>query len=281
MILIADSGSTTTNWCLLNKKGTTSLFSTSGINPFFRTSEDIESELRKDLIPNLQQTVDKIYFYGAGIINESKKNVIRVALKRLFPATQIEINSDLLAAAHATLGRNQGIICILGTGSNSGLYNGNSIIEHVPPLGFILGDEGSGAVLGKKLLADYLKGVLPETLSKQFEMQYTTEYTEFMEHVYKKEKPNRYLAQFVPFLKQHINDPYSKKLIENSFSEFVERNIVQYSKFNDHQISFVGSVAYHFQDQLKKVLRKQHLNLGEIEKDPISGLQKYYQNFYF
>jgi N-acetylglucosamine kinase-like BadF-type ATPase len=187
----------------------------------------------------------------------------------------------LLGAAHATLGRKEGIICILGTGSNSGLYNGTSIIENVPPLGFILGDEGSGAVLGKKLLADYLKGVLPEHLLQSFKIQFNSEYSEFMEHVYKKEKPNRYMAQFVPFIKQHINDSYCKKLVENSFIEFIERNIAPYSNYKDHKISFVGSVAYHFQDQLKKVLTKQHLNMGVIEKEPINGLQKYYQNICF
>ena len=159
MILIADSGSTKTIWCLLSKKGNPALFSTTGINPFFRNSDDIEAELKTGLVPKLNSGIEKVFFYGAGIINDAKKNVIRTALKRLFPGTQIEINSDLLAAAHATLGKNQGIACILGTGSNSGLYDGDSVIENVPPLGFILGDEGSGAVLGKKLLADYLKGV--------------------------------------------------------------------------------------------------------------------------
>ncbi len=278
MILIADSGSTKTTWCLITKKGNPAFFTTTGINPFFRNSDDIEAELKMGLVPKLNSAVERIFFYGAGIINDTKKNIIRTALKRLFPGTEIEINSDLLAAAHATLGRNQGIVCILGTGSNSGLYNGENIIEHVPPLGFILGDEGSGAILGKKLLADYLKGVLPEHLSKQFKIQFTSTYGEFMEHIYKKEKPNRYLAQFVPFIMKNIDDSYCKKLVDNSLTEFVDRNITQYTSFKDHRISFVGSVAFHFQDQLRTVLKKQHLKLGEIEKDPINGLSRYYQN---
>lgn len=277
MILIADSGSTKTTWCLISKKGSPAFFSTSGINPFFRTSDDIVDELKSGLIPKLNYSrTDKIYFYGAGLINDAKKNVIRGALKQLFPATFIEINSDLLAAAHATLGVKQGIACILGTGSNSGLYDGTTIIENIPPLGFILGDEGSGAILGKKLLADYLKGVMPEPLSKQFKMQYNTQYAVFMENVYKKEKPNQYLAQFVPFIKNQINSIYCQKLVENSFSEFVERNILQYANFNDYAISFVGSVAYHFQEQLKKVLKKHDLKPGAIERDPINGLLQYY-----
>ncbi len=278
MILIADSGSTKTTWCLLSKKGNQALFTTTGINPFFRNVEDIEAELKSGLVPKLNSAVEKVYFYGAGIINENKKNIIRTALKRLFPGTHIQINSDLLAAAHATLGKNQGIACILGTGSNSGLYNGDSIIKHVPPLGFILGDEGSGAVLGKKLLADYLKGVLPGHLSKYFKIQFTSDYGEIMEQVYKKEKPNRFLAQFVPFIKQHINETYCKELVENSFAEFVERNIFQYNDYSNHEICFVGSVAYHFNDQLNNVFKKQHLKLGEIEKNPINGLVRYYQN---
>lgn len=253
-------------------------FSTNGINPFFRTSGDIEAELREKLLPGLNSTIDEIYFYGAGVINEAKKNIVKIALKNLFPGTQVEIHSDLLAAAHATLRDKQGIICILGTGSNSGLYDGNHIVDHVPPLGFILGDEGSGAVLGKKLLADYLKGILPEYLSKQFEMQFPSSYAEFMEQVYKKERPNRYLAQMVPFLKQNISELYYRKLVESSFKEFVERNLSQYNNFKSHQICFVGSVAYHFRDQLKNVFRQQHLKLGEVEKDPMNGLLLYYQN---
>ncbi len=278
MILIADSGSTKTNWCLSSKKGNPTFFSTNGINPFFRTSDDIESDLRANLIPKLNSPVKQIYFYGAGVINEAKKNIIRIALKRLFPGTNIEIHSDLLAAAHATLGEKQGIICILGTGSNSGLYNGNVIVEHVPPLGFILGDEASGAILGKKLLSDYLKGILPDHISNQFKLQFTTNYAEIMEYVYKKEKPNRYLAQFVPFIKQNINEIYCRRLVENSMNEFIERNLSQYTDFVDQRICFVGSVAYHFRDQLRNVFNKQHLKLGEIEKDPMNGLLLYYQN---
>jgi glucosamine kinase len=278
MILIADSGSTKTNWCLLSKKGNQTVFSTDGINPFFRTSDDIETELRIGLIPKLNSAVKEIYFYGAGIINEAKINVIRTALKRLFPGTLIEIQSDLLAAAHSTLGRNPGIVCILGTGSNSGVYDGISIVEHVPPLGFILGDEASGAVLGRKLLADYLKGVMPEQLSKEFKMQFNSGYAEFMDQVYKKDKPNRSLARYVPFIKQHIDEIYCEKLVENSMNEFVERNIAQYTNFKELPISFVGSVAYHFSSQLKKVFKKHHLKLREIEKDPMNGLIRYYQN---
>ncbi len=279
MILIADSGSTKTNWCILSKKGNQASFSTDGINPFFRTPEDIEAELRAGLIPKLNYSkIEEIFFYGAGIINETKRNIIRVALKRLFPGTAIEIQSDLLAAAHATLGKNPGIICILGTGSNSGLYDGNSIIEHVPPLGFILGDEASGAVMGKQLLADYLKGVMPNHLAKQFKLQFPSKYAEFMEQVYKKEKPNRYLAQLVPFLKQNIDENYCWKLVENSINEFVERNLFQYPDFKDQRVCFVGSVAYHFRDQLRNVFKRQHLKLGEIEKDPMNGLVLFYQN---
>lgn len=278
MILLADSGSTKTNWCLLSKKGYQAIFSTDGINPFYRTSDDIEAELRAGLVPKLNAAIEEIYFYGAGIINEAKKNVIRIALKRLFPGTAIEIQSDLLAAAHATLAGEPGIICILGTGSNSGLYNGTSIIEHVPPLGFILGDEASGAVLGKKLLADYLKGVMPESISVAFKLQFNYTYSEFMDQVYKKESPNRSLAQLVPFIKQHIDKNYCQKLVEYSLIEFVERNISQYSNYKNLQISFIGSVAYHFSDQLKRVFKKQYLKLGEIQRDPMNGLILYYQN---
>lgn len=276
MILIADSGSTKTTWFYSGEKNEGEYFTTNGINPFFRTTEDIIQELEENLASKIKGKVGQIYFYGAGIINKEKGNVVKSALNHLFPDADVEVQSDLIAAARSTLGNEPGIACILGTGCNSGLFNGNEITEHVPPLGFILGDEGSGAVLGRKLVADFLKGIMPPNLSGLFKKQFPFEYSEFLEKVYKQEKPNKFLAQFVPFLKANINKEYCRLLVENSFDEFVQRNITMYTDFEKLTICFVGSVAFHFEEELKRVLQKHQLNTGLIMKEPMEGLIKYH-----
>lgn len=276
MILIADSGSTKTSWCLTDKRGKTEYFLTNGINPFFRTTEDIKEELLTKLCPEIDDEIEQIYFYGAGIINEDKGNIVKTALQSLYPKAEIEIKSDLLAAARSTLGKEKGIACILGTGSNSCLYDGNKIIEHVPPLGFILGDEGSGAVIGRKLLGDFLKGILPEKIAEQFKIRFHLDYAGFMEGVYKKEKPNQFLAQFIPFLKENISEEYCTKLVETSFEEFINRNIRKYSGYQQQPICFVGSVAFYLEEQLKNVFAKNKLQIKTVLKEPLNGLLNFH-----
>ncbi len=276
MILIADSGSTKTNWYYSNHEHHSKIISTGGINPFFSSTEDIIVELRTDLIPKINNTILEIYFYGAGIINDEKGNVVMTALLTLFPSAKVEVQSDLLAAARALFGNKKGIACILGTGTNSCLYDGKNIVEHIPPLGFILGDEGSGATLGRKLTSDYFKGILQENLSQKFQKQFPIKYAEFMESVYKREKPNKFLAQFVPFIAENINDNYCRSLVENSFIEFIDRNVKFYTNFNELEISFIGSVAYFFNKQIKTVFEKNNLKLGTILREPLSALSQYH-----
>lgn len=278
MILIADSGSTKTSWCLSGYNKLPEYISTGGLNPFFRTSEEIEAELREKLLPGIHSPVQTIYFYGAGVINQEKGNIVKSALKKLFLQAKIEVESDLLASARATLGKDKGIACILGTGSNSCLYNGDNITEHVPPLGYILGDEGSGAVIGRKLIGDYLKGIMPENLTIKFNQQFPFSYAELMDGVYKLEKPSKFLAQFAPFLKAHIAEEYCKNSIENSFKEFVIRNVSRYSNFKELPVSFVGSVAFHFKEQLENVLKRYNLQIGMVLKDPLNGLLEFHTN---
>jgi len=213
MKLIADSGSTKTSWCSTGNNSLPEFYQTGGLNPFFRSTDEIADELREKLIPKIDAQIQEIYFYGAGVINEEKGNIIKNALQTFFPKAKIEVQSDLLAAARATLGNERGIACILGTGSNSCLYNGSEITEHVPPLGFILGDEGSGAVLGRKLLADFLKGIMPEIIAEKFRNRFSLNYAGFMEGVYKKEKPSKFLAQFVPFKHEKIENVLCLTLI--------------------------------------------------------------------
>ncbi len=277
MILIADSGSTKTSWYFSKGENHSEYISTSGINPFFRTTEDIIEELEKDLIPKIDSSNLDIYFYGAGIINDKKGEVVKLALKQLFPSAKIEVKSDLLAAARATLGDKKGIACILGTGSNSCLYDGREIVEHISPLGFILGDEGSGAVLGRKLLGDYLKGIMPENLTVKFKNKFQISYSDFLDSVYKKERPNKFLAQLTPFLYENIDDVYCSKLVENAFDSFVGRNVKQYTDFAGLEINFIGSVAYYFKQQLQIVLNENKLKLGRIVKEPLQGLAEFHQ----
>lgn len=278
MILIADSGSSVTSWYYFNEKDEPKIILTKGINPFFRTTQDIFDELQNHLFPKINSPVSEIYFYGAGIINKEKGDVVKKALRSLFVKSKIEIESDLLAAALATCGNKKGIACILGTGSNSCLFDGDKIIEHVSPLGFILGDEGSGAVLGRKLVGDYLKGMMPENLAKKFQEKFSYNYSELMDRIYKKEKPNKFLAQFVPFLSENITDNYCQQLVENSFEAFIKRNIKQYTNFSAVKIHFVGSVGYYFQSQLKQVLNRNNLKVGEILKDPLEKLVRFHLN---
>lgn len=278
MILIADSGSTKTSWYISDEQGNSKMFHSNGINPFFRDTSDIYNELTKVFSELEKASICNIYFYGAGIINPEKGQIVSAALQGIFPKADIETQSDLLAAARATLGNNEGIACILGTGSNSCFYDGHKILKNVPPLGYILGDEGSGAVLGKKLVADYLKGLLPHKLSAKFKAQYNISYSDFLNRIYKKEKPNQFLAQFAPFLKENISDKYCENLVKTSFQEFVNKNIIQYKKAKNIPICFVGSLAYFFKNQLTEVLNSNHLQTGTIEKEPLPGLIQFHLN---
>lgn len=277
MILIADSGSTKTTWCLLKGQNQPQYFHTEGLNPFFRTSEEVFEELNKKLLPFTGSFSGAVFFYGAGIVNAEKGDVIKKPLEVLFPGSKIYTESDLLASARATLASRSGIACILGTGSNSCLYDGNSIVKQVSPLGFILGDEGSGAVLGRKLVGDYLKNQMPETLKIQFSEKYPLQYADFLDRVYRKEKPNRFLASFVPFLNEHIGTEYCQNLMVSSFNEFITRNIKQYAGFESLPICFTGSVALHFKNLLALALNQHGLKYDVVVKEPIDGLADYHQ----
>ena len=275
MILIADSGSTKTSWVYIDKNKKEFL-QTNGINPFFRSSQDIFEELTKTNLVLFSKDIKEVYFYGAGIIDKEKAKVVTIALSKLFPNATFDAQSDLLASAHATLGKSEGIACILGTGSNSCFYDGNEIVAHVPPLGYILGDEGSGSALGRKLVADYLKGIMPDNLKEKFTNRFGYVYGDYLEGAYKKEKPNKFLASFVPFLKENIDQEYSRNLIVHSFEEFVQRNIIQYPGNKKVKICFVGSIAFYFKEQLELVLAKNGMQLGIIVKEPLEGLIKYH-----
>ncbi len=278
MILIADSGSTKTDWCLLSEKNEIKKIRTSGINPFFQSETDISSTIRNELIPHLSeiQGIEAIYYYGAGCSGQEINNRIIRSLQTHIPARQIEVHSDLLGAARALCGHTAGIAVILGTGSNSCLYNGEDIIQHVAPLGFILGDEGSGAALGKHLVADCLKGVLPATFKEQLLDYLHLSATHILEKIYSQPYPNRFLASLTPFIHQNMDKTEIRHLVESEFSLFFERNISFYP--NDiTAIHATGSIAYYFSDIWQTTAKKFGREAGYILQSPLEGLISFHQ----
>jgi N-acetylglucosamine kinase-like BadF-type ATPase len=275
MILIADSGSTKTDWCVSENGNQRQRIVTKGINPFFQSEEEIGNEILSNLLPELKTvTFDALYFYGAGCLPE-KIPLMQKTLGKYFSAKTIAINSDMLAAAHGLSGRNPAIVCILGTGSNSCCYDGEKIAENVSPLGFILGDEGSGAVLGKLLVGDLLKNQLPAGLKEKFLQQFELTPAMIIERVYRKPFPNRFLASLSPFLAQNIQYPEVRRLVLNSFLSFLQRNVMQYD-YRHHKIHFVGSIAYHYKEILEQALHETNMQAESILQSPMKGLVAYY-----
>jgi N-acetylglucosamine kinase-like BadF-type ATPase len=277
MILVADSGSTKTAWKLFDNSGTVTTINTNGINPFFRDEEDIFLELSEILFAKTGGKIERIFFYGAGIVNADKGAVIHRALNRIYPEAIIETHSDVLGAALALFGNKAGIACILGTGSNATEYDGKQIVHGISPLGFILGDEGSGAVMGRKLLGDYFKEVMPTHLREQFGQQYQLSREEALNRVYRAEKPNQFLAQFVPFLAEHPQSEYCQEFVQQNFMEFFERNVLKLPDFNKYPIGFVGSVAFSFSELLRNTAAYYGFSEITILKDPIDGLEKHFK----
>ncbi len=276
MILIADSGSTKTDWLIPSGiNNTYKICTTKGINPFHQNSTEILNLLLEEFDwPT--EGIHHIYFYGAGCANEEKNQIVKDALKKFIPHASISVYSDLLGAAHALCGIEKGIVCILGTGSNSCFYDGERILKNVSPLGYIIGDEGSGAVLGKILVADVLKNQLPEQIIQLFFNEHNTSKDEILDHIYKQPFVNRYLAQYTKFIYRHIENQYLESLVIQSFDAFIKRNLLQYENIENYKINFTGSIAYYFKEQLIKVLKQHKLSPGKIYQSPKDGLIEYY-----
>ncbi len=277
MILIADSGSTKTTWTLMAANGQTSEFSMDGINPFYQTSDAIKNSIATQLLPQLSHLlwagkITDIFFYGAGCTPEKTKFVIS-ALEGCFKTAKAYVDSDMVGAARGLLGHSQGIACILGTGSNSCLYDGEKIIKNVPALGYILGDEGSGAVLGKRLVADILKNQLPEHIKTKFLQQYNLTQADIIENVYRKPFPNRFLATLSKFAAENIHEQPIYNLVYEHFQQFIIRNLKQYPSL---PVGFIGSIAYYYEDVLRKVMQDNNMQIAQILQSPMSGLIQYH-----
>jgi N-acetylglucosamine kinase-like BadF-type ATPase len=275
MFLIADSGSTKTSWGIVRKDKNTDTCTTSGINPFLLEEDDIMRLLETEFTLS-REGISEIRFYGAGCAFPDKNRILADVLSRYFGVAEIHVNSDLLAAAHSLCGKRPGIACIMGTGSNSCYYDGQEIVRNVSPLGYVLGDEGSGNALGKKLLSDILKNRLPEEIRHLFFNTYPVTTGEILDNIYRKPFPNRYLAQYAEFVAAHLDFPEIKTLASNSFREFFERNVMQYSEAAHLPVHFTGSIAFHFSEIIKKTAAEFGLTVGNISQKPMQGLIEYY-----
>lgn len=274
--LIADSGATKAEWSLLtNGKQKTIL--TQGISPYFLNKDQVVDVLLKELKPDLQNIrVDEVYYYGTGCANPDNAKLMKKAIKQVFPEANIDVNHDLLAAARALCGVEKGIACILGTGSNSCYYNGKRIVSNSPGLGYVLGDEGSGAYLGKKVLQYYLYNTFDDELKGRFDVTYLTNKAEILENVYKNPLPNRYLAGFVMFLAENRGHYMIENIIEDCLNDFFFTHLCKYKETWTLPVNFVGSVAFGFKDVLEELCHSYEFELGKILKKPMSGLIEYH-----
>lgn len=279
MILIADSGSTKTDWCMVEQGEMVQQIATKGTNPFFQSEEEISNEIATGLLPRLKsKRLDAIYFYGAGCAFPDKIEAVHRAIStHLDVINSIEVSSDMLAAARGLCGHEAGIACIMGTGSNSCYYDGKEIVTNVSPLGFILGDEGSGAVLGKLLVGDLLKNQLPTALKEKFLTQFNLTPAEIIDRVYRQPFPNRFLASLSPFLVQNLNEPGIHALVLNSFKAFLRRNVMQYD-YQQSRVHFIGSVAFYYREVLQQAAEETGVQIGAILKSPMEGLIRYHNS---
>ena len=274
--LIADSGSSKTVWCLLDGKKKKTI-STQGISPYFLTTDQIQEILEKELRPKMKTVLpQEIFYYGTGCSNPANVKSVKQALKKVFPLAYISVDHDLMGAAKALCGDEKGVACILGTGSNSCYYNGKKIVKNSPGLGFILGDEGSGAYLGKRVVQYYLYNTFDPDLMDRFNTKFNTNAVEILEAVYRKPLPNRYLANFTIFLVENRGHYMIENIIEDSFNDFFFNHIYKYRESWTMPVHFIGSVAYGFRDVLKEMCNAYELQLGKVLKHPMDGLVKYH-----
>ncbi len=277
MQLIADSGSTKVSWRAILDDGSVRAIETVGINPVFMEDAEIESILTEKLVPEIGTKVDAIFFYGAGMVGGEISAKLERCFGKVFPGSTCEAASDVLAAARALCGHKPGIACILGTGSNSCFYDGEGIAENVRAGGFILGDEASGAYLGKRLISDFIKGLLPAPVENAFKKRYGLDYMTIVQKVYREPMPSRFLASFSPFIAEFRNHPHIANLLKSSFEEFLRRNIIHYD-YKKYPVNFVGSIAYYYKDILEKAVNASGMRMGTVLQGPIDGLVDYHKN---
>lgn len=278
-ILTADCGSTKTHWILSSEQGDILEIMTAGINPVRDSQSVVLRVLKEEVMPQIvhHETVGHIFFYGAGCIAPFSQTVYD-ALASLFPEADIHVDTDLMGAARALCGNKPGIVCILGTGANCGLYDGQHITENVPPLGFILGDEGSGAVLGRTLLGNVFKGLLDHSVIEAFRSETGLGQDDVIQRVYRESQPNVFLASLVPFIAGHMDNRGVAEMVTEAFRQFVRRNVVRFKALHS-DVNFVGSIAHVFQPQLGEALSSEGMQLGTVLRDPAMQIAIYHRDY--
>jgi glucosamine kinase len=276
--LIADSGSTKTDWVVLQSGQSPIQFQSAGLNPFYQSGEEIESTLRKQVLNNIPNPIEEVFFYGAGCADEKSSFPIFKAIKATFGSdSAIQVGSDMLGAARGLCGKQEGIACILGTGANNALYKDGNIVYSIGSLGFWMGDEGSGSYLGKQLVVDYLQNDLPADLHHLFAQTFPEINRMYvLDYAYKKPFPNRYFATFSKFISDYIHLEYMHNLVQHGFRLFVQKYVLKHTDAHLYPVHFTGSVAFHYQAILKQVLEENHLKCGQIQKTPLQGLVSYH-----
>ncbi|MES1220281.1 MAG: N-acetylglucosamine kinase [Bacteroidota bacterium] len=269
--LIADSGATKAEWCLINNGKIKSII-TKGISPYFLSPEEIKTLLKKELTPKIQVPVDEIFYYGTGLFDKENAKMIQRTLKQLFPTAKVYADHDMLGAARALCGNKKGIVCNLGTGTFSCYYDGKKIVKSRPGPGYVLGDEGSGAYLGKKVLQYYLYRIFDEDLDYRFNKKYNTNRDEIIDNVYRKPFPNRYLASFALFLAENRGHYMIENILEDGLNDFFFYHLIKFPEIWKVPVSFTGSVAYGFRDVIKQLCSSYEFELGKVLKKPMKGL---------
>lgn len=279
MKLIIDSGSTKMEWILLDGKTVKNRFTTEGFNPNYsdiQCFENVTLSVETCLGASLRDEIQSIHYYGTGCGTEKNCQLIKEVLQRHFPQAEITVTHDLMAACHALFGNEKGIACILGTGSNSCVYDGERIIGRAVSLGYLVGDEGSGMHIGREVVRAYFYGFMPEDLRRQFADAFHLEQKDFIQQLYHNEQPSKYLASFAKFAGEHQDNPFIHDLVVHCFDEFIKTFVLRFDDCKSVKISFIGSVASHFQDILKECIKSHDLTMGEVMTSPAAGLVRYY-----
>jgi len=276
--LIADSGSTKTDWCLIQKNKKPLFYKTSGFNPYIQKKTDIASILQQEFPKNeLPTAPGRIFYYGAGSSSKEKKLLMTSVLQQHFGTEEVQVQGDLLGAARAVCGDKKGIICIMGTGSSSCYYNGEKVKEQQPSLGYLAGDEGSGNYIGKRILQYYAYSTFDEELRMAFELKFGNDIRAIINKLYHEPFPNRYLASFVVLLTENRGHYMVENMIEDCINDFFNASILKYRQSWKHPLNFVGSVAYEFRDVVQHICNQYELEIGNIIQSPVEGLIQYHK----
>lgn len=277
MILIADSGGSKIDWRILYDDGKIDQANGPGFNPYYQPPSDLEKSIEENLLPQLSGQVKEVFFYGAGVSSPENQEIVKEILMKYFEHAKVEINLDLLGAARSLCGEEEGIACILGTGSNSCSYDGEKISRNIASLGWVLGDEGSGAYMGKRFIKDYIRKEMPGKLAEQFKARFPFSREEILSKIYQQNKPAAFLGSFSRFIFQHVKDPYCYQLVYSGVEKFFEKNIMQYENYENVKVHFTGGVAFYFSNIVRQVGNDKGIIVKNIVETPIAGLTLFHK----